>query len=611
MDKFEVGQRVEISDPDQIWSSATICTIKRLTSSTLVSVRYDGWDTDWNEELRTITKRLAPIYTHTGRVKCLVQLPFKRKSKSKKGGKKGKVDNYSLWPCVLNVRMPTDKRGEAHLSTEKNVFVEPYRPDLLPVYLKRDWKNGGMWLDTSRIFTWEYIGNDKPRHADALNTAMKTIEDEKQGFAEFPNNFQQSYAMARDDPTVPGMLNEYPFEKGSLLVKKLRIFKSNGRWSKNHLVDLTGWKDSIVNFDALEKIIIPVKVVKIEASASKADDSVNINANDAASIAATGSNDGSKKRKAESLPTVKSSRARIPTQTLRDQEEGQELALAIEASLQSSMSMCTTGTGNGHDISTEEAAALSTIAPYAAGDAGIPTGIEIRESIYPGYNITESTVDGSAGEKIWIATVMVRGNEVQLGKYPSQTEAKRAIDEHYEKSKRKVVRTRKRSGSKTTYSKEQVASNSSTEVEEDDGRVGHLPYPMEYYGHDNDFEDENIGDIDDDDTTRSDERSLLSAPKTTRTRTRTTRQSVTVDDSSLSKEEARDADVSAISVEQAVSMAYRGGNQIQDTGFSLHDWALVVINDTEKAKWRGKFQEMKKARLENDRERRNVAVSKR
>ena len=69
---------------------------------------------------------------------------------------------------------------------------------------------------------------------------------------------------------------------------------------------------------------------------------------------------------------------------------------------------------------------------------------------------------------------------------------------------------------------------------------------------------------------------------------------------SLSKEEVRDADVSAISVEQAVSMAYRGGNQIQDTGFSLHDWALVVINDTEKVKWRGKFQEMKKAWLDND-----------
>ena len=99
----------------------------------------------------------------------------------------------------------------------------------------------------------------------------------------------------------------------------------------------------------------------------------------------------------------------------------------------------------------------------------------------------------------------------------------------------------------------------------------------------------------------SDERSLLSAlTKRTRTRTRTTRQSVTVDDSSLSKEEVRDADVSAISVEQAVSMAYRGGNQIQDTGFSLHDWALVVINDTEKAKWIGKLQEMKKAWLEND-----------
>jgi hypothetical protein len=135
---------------------------------------------------------------------------------------------------------------------------------------------------------------------------------------------------------------------------------------------------------------------------------------------------------------------------------------------------------------------------FAAGDAGIPTGIEIRESIYPGFNITESNVNGSAGEKIWIASVMVRGNEVQLGKYPSQTEAKRAIDEHYENNKRKVVRARK-SGSKTTYSKEGEARNSSTEVEEDDGSMDNCDSEYDDHGEvkddGNDNDDKNIGDI--------------------------------------------------------------------------------------------------------------------
>ena len=50
-------------------------------------------------------------------------------------------------------------------------------------------------------------------------------------------------------------------------------------------------------------------------------------------------------------------------------------------------------------------------------------------------------------------------------------------------------------------------------------------------------------------------------------------------------------------VEQAMSMTYRDGNLDKDTGFSLYEWTLVVIKYTKKAKWRGKFQAIKKTRL--------------
>ncbi len=587
---LEVGSRIDIADPEDIWSSATICSLNRISpSAALVEVRYDGWDTNWNEEVPLSSKRLAPIYTHTARLKCFVKLPFKRKSKSKK-------DDRSSWPCVLNIRMPSDETGEDHLSTEKNVFVEPYRPDLLPGYLKQDWKNGGMWLDTKKVHRWQIVTSST---SQGQGGGVATIAKNKDKanycpqFSHFPASFRRAYIAARDDRSVPGTLNQFPFSKGSLVLKPLRVVKLQGSagWSENRLVDLNGWVNSIVNLDALQKII-PVADTIGSADCSLAESS---------SSAYTNENDLNKKRKAEALVTTrqaKMTRTRVSNSVLKtaqDQKEGEELSLAIQASLKQPRQ---------NDVTKDELAAANKMAPYAAGDSAVPVGIEIKESIYPGYQITQSATVVNDG-KIWVATAAVRGNEVQLGKFRSQTEAKLAIDHYYEKSKRKVVRARRnRSKNKQSQDADQGKNDSLLEDEDDDDDDSDFVGPGDV-DDDGGSDDAQIDDNEEEEAEFEDEQESTSdssfslqkaAPNRTRKSTRR-KNAISTEISSISEGKARDSDVSAVAMEQAVSMAYRNGNQVKDTGFSLHEWALVAIKDTEKAKWRGKFQEMKKARL--------------
>lgn len=63
------------------------------------------------------------------------------------------------------------------------------------------------------------------------------------------------------------------------------------------------------------------------------------------------------------------------------------------------------------------------------------------------------------------------------------------------------------------------------------------------------------------------------------------------------KQDARnkDMDMAAVSVEKAVSIAYRDGAQVKDTEFSMHDWSMAVIKDKER--FQGMFQSLKRNRM--------------
>jgi hypothetical protein len=65
-----VGQRIEVLDIDSIWSSAYVVDVLEGK----IEIHYDGWDDNWNEILDVDSSRMAPIYTRTSRLKCLVSL---------------------------------------------------------------------------------------------------------------------------------------------------------------------------------------------------------------------------------------------------------------------------------------------------------------------------------------------------------------------------------------------------------------------------------------------------------------------------------------------------------------------------------------------------------
>lgn len=708
MDQYQIGSRIEISDPDEIWSSATVTHIRRLTSSALVTIRYDGWDTDWNEVLPTGSKRLATIYTHTARLACLVKLFKRRKPYGNKKNKKQPKEKYHepsmLWPCVLNVRMAMEKRGEVHLGTEKNVFVEPYRPDLLPSYLKKEWKNGGMWLDASKVVTWHDFGDLNAKKVVTSSTTsgnkitstsngqqkeeVNEKEATKQIFFAYPNNFQMAYLTAERDTSVPGKVAEPLFEMGTLVKEKFMVKKST---MKNILMHSStssaSWENKLVNLKALNKILSPNQLqasasepgsgaavaavgktgtkikteVKQSSNHANAQDNINVktsaNTNMNMNTHVEAQRKGSNKRKLDSLEppdatniqkssrprttTLKHDQIQLPASTYATVSSGEgvnqdELAMAIENSLQ------TNAIESDLKLTRHQQAGVKPTRPYESGDAAIPTGIRIKDSIYPGYHITETTVkvkakvnvnvnlnlnggkedahvdvDGHA--KRWIATVMERGNAVHLGKYSTQAEAKSVIDKHVENARKKAKEHSERMKMNMTMEGLELKVNSTSSNSQaccDDSsslsmhtaqsRVASSDDSSEQY-HNICSDSVRTCSYDDDDHSNVEQSATMNSRSSRTQRSSSSDKSSSHDDNIINtaspararsrrNSEYKDEDIAAISVEKAVSIAYRDGNQIQDTGFSIHEWALVTINDNEKAKWRGKFLDLKRAR---------------
>ncbi len=206
-----VGIRIEICDPDNIWSSATIAKVdkvdkKRGSSPPLhnVTVRYEGWGPEWDESLTfEDNKRLVRFGKYTKRMKCFVDLLPKR-------GKK----LSTLWPCVVYTRAPNPMvslddylLAERFLKEEPNVFVQPYgiEEKYLPQSIISTSTNGGRWINAARIRMWR---ND-----------LKSLE------GKLSSNFYSAYELAEKDDSVPETLTygAFPHKSGSLVHAKYRI----------------------------------------------------------------------------------------------------------------------------------------------------------------------------------------------------------------------------------------------------------------------------------------------------------------------------------------------------------------------------------------------------
>mmetsp|Transcript_6173 Transcript_6173/g.13574 ORF Transcript_6173/g.13574 Transcript_6173/m.13574 type:complete len:619 (-) Transcript_6173:99-1955(-) len=229
----EVGMEIDFRDPDYIWSSAKIVKVSkargrpsdpsttgtkgRSTNGKIqVTIRYDGWPSDWDELVSWPSVRVARLFTYTKRVKCLVDgLLVTKKHRGKTIADDGtKIGYCSYWPCTVRFRMPHPAhraRAEELLRLEPNVFVQPYglQDDIIPPTVLSV-SNGGVWLHNNKLRMW--------RDDTTLSQTMGIL----------PPNFDMAYKISLQDTATPGKLPTKAVELGSLLNADYRVFTLGG-----------------------------------------------------------------------------------------------------------------------------------------------------------------------------------------------------------------------------------------------------------------------------------------------------------------------------------------------------------------------------------------------
>lgn len=376
------GTRIDVLDPQEIWSSGIVSSVKKGIDNTILVIRYDGWDERWNEHLPVDSKRVAPIYKHTARLKCLAKiLDTKRQA--------------NLWPCVVCIRMVNMNNDKAiqDLAVEAKIFVEPSRPDLLPSNTKKLWKNGGMWIPVTEVKFWLLAEN---------------LENNS------PPGFIEAYDNLNDDPTVPGYYNTEIFGRGTLVLKQ---FRQNSGSHYNKLVDFNGWKDKPVNMRHLNKI--PTANMRSEGERYPSNMSPKDSRRSSRKRASSGNNAHD--------PMYQSSGTDAETRSTRTRSGSKQ--------------DCTDGDFmDGSRGATSRSSSGRNIPKFREpGDSELRKAIQIKDTIYKDYDISKSH-DGE-----WIAQDIFRGNIIYIGKFPSQTDAKRSIDAYRLKagvSKRKKLSAR-------------------------------------------------------------------------------------------------------------------------------------------------------------------------
>lgn len=228
-DQVRLGMELEICDKDDIWSSARIVDVVKKddgssnsrnkkkksgqNSVEAVTVRYDGWGSEWDETIKLENnRRLVKIGTFTKRLKCMVDLLPRR------GAKRHSARYSNLWPCIVNIRSPNPfvdhedyDLAEEFLREEPNVFIQPYgakekflADNVLSTLTVDANQNGlmqGRWIHVARLRMWR---ND-----------ISSIE------GELAPNFERAYKLAVKD-TGLDILPYAAFEKGSLVSSRLR-----------------------------------------------------------------------------------------------------------------------------------------------------------------------------------------------------------------------------------------------------------------------------------------------------------------------------------------------------------------------------------------------------
>lgn len=237
---------LEIRDEDYIWSAAKIIKISNSNKQCRVTVRYEGWGPQWDEELTYPNPRLARIYTYTKRVKCLATVLAKKKEIRGFGVNAPIPNNHTrnwtdIWPCTVSLRMPhpgirdeSDKLSpEELLRLENNVFVQPYAPQLLTVFLQNSQTCGGWWISTSNLRLWREFDIENPLSKNTKGCVLRELSTSDNATSQqieyhFHPSFITAWNIAKSDKWIRGFLPPGATPVGSLLEEKYRVKNVGG-----------------------------------------------------------------------------------------------------------------------------------------------------------------------------------------------------------------------------------------------------------------------------------------------------------------------------------------------------------------------------------------------
>lgn len=151
---------LEICDTDYIWNHCKIIKKEWDTNMrTKITVQYDGWNSDWNEEIDWPCNRLARIFTYTKKAKCFIPVLLNSKNSRLSNITKDDKNWTGVWPCKVYFRMPHPGKDSArdHLRREGNIYFEPYMPTSLPSYEQeqlRAHNPSWEWFVTHEVRPW-------------------------------------------------------------------------------------------------------------------------------------------------------------------------------------------------------------------------------------------------------------------------------------------------------------------------------------------------------------------------------------------------------------------------------------------------------------------------
>ncbi|TYZ68490.1 hypothetical protein PybrP1_008879 [[Pythium] brassicae (nom. inval.)] len=205
-----IGDWLDVLDFVGVWNVAQVLSIP---SPNAVEVRYDGWDTKYNEVVPLNSERVAPFHTYTWSVKCWA-----------------KYKNWPWWPAVVTVRTPGTAAGRENLRRVKNLYV--------------DFLDNKNFVDRCRLSSWvpPWLLDRGPPRCWINKRDVVPFEDnfgllrKRTTGADFERSLQRvlkAAAMVKFPTFVRGTLPQQYAASVTVPVKKMKKTTGNTMWLKD------------------------------------------------------------------------------------------------------------------------------------------------------------------------------------------------------------------------------------------------------------------------------------------------------------------------------------------------------------------------------------------